>query len=204
MFLVHRFGGWYSDTDVIFIRQLIIKNDGNTLRNVIASDALSNGVGRLLIANGVFHNEAGHLFLETAINLFNSTFINGKYTSSGPKVVTKALEKLCEKQMRISTSSNPTIMMDCAGMNIVDSKFFYPFDWFHHTILNEHMTEQYWDEQFKDSILVHYYQSSSRGGEHGKGFPSVLRPNHYGKRKPALAYFAPKECPFSFYSTKPF
>ena len=184
------------------MRKLTIINDGNILKNVIASDALSNG--RNLIANGVFHNDAGHLFLETAIKIFNNTFINGKYTSSGPDVVTNAMEQLCRKQSEFTTSSDSTIKYDCAGMKVVDSKFFYPFDWFHHTILIEQMPDQYWDKQFKDAIFIHYYQSSSRGFKHGSGFPTVLRPNHYGKHKPALAYIAPKECPISFYSTKPF
>ena len=202
MCLIYRYGGWYSDIDVIFLRNLISKDDVNPLKNIIGFDQMSGTKNR--VNNGIFHNEAGHIFLETAIEIFNNTFINGLYTSSGPQVVKKAIEKICEKNIEIITSTRFTNKEECEGMKVVNSKFFFPFDWFHHDILTEHKPDHYWDEQFKASIFVHYYQSSSRGFKHGSGFPSVLRPNHYGKQKPALAYIAPKECPISFYSTKLF
>ena len=201
--LIYRFGGWYSDLDVIFLRQLTTKHDDKVaLKNVIGFDKVSGT--RNKINNGIFHNEAGHIFLETAIKIFNSTFVSGQYTSSGPSVVTKAMEKLCGTRIEFITSTNSTNKSECGGMKVVNSKLFFPFDFFHHAILIEQKPESFWEEEFKDSIFVHYYQSSSRGFKHGSGFPSVLRPNHYGKLKPALAYIAPKECPISFYSTSPF
>ena len=200
--LIYRYGGWYSDLDVIFLRNLTNNDGENPLKNIIGFDQLSGSKNK--INNGIFNNEAGHIFLETAIGIFNKTFINGMYTSSGPAVVTKAIEEICKTPIELITSPKFTNKPECSGMKIVNSKFFFPFDWFHHDILIDHKPDHYWDEQFKQSIFVHYYQSSSRGFKHGSGFPSVLRPNHYGKQKPALAYIAPKECPISFYSTKLF
>ena len=183
------------------MRKLAGKN-GKTLKNVIGFDKLSGSINK--VNNGIFHNDAGQIFLETAHKIFNNTFENGQYTSSGPAVVTKAIEELCGTSIKVITSTNSINTSECCGVKVVDSKLFFPFDWFHHIILTKQRPDSFWEEQFKDSIFVHYYQSSSRGFKHGSGFPSVLRPNHYGKHKPALAYIAPKECPISFYSTKPF
>ena len=36
MILIYRFGGWYSDLDVIFLRPLIDKNE-DPLKNIVAS-----------------------------------------------------------------------------------------------------------------------------------------------------------------------
>ena len=90
------------------------------------------------------------------------------------------------------------------GVTVVNPKLFFRFNWFNHLELAKTKSDSYWEDAFKESVFVHYYESSSRGGAHGKGFPTVLRPNKYGKEKPALAYFGPRECPMSFYSTTPF
>ena len=61
LLLVHKYGGWYSDLDVIFLKSL------NNMENVIGCDDVSikenaKVTGRN-IANGFFHFKAGHLFL---------------------------------------------------------------------------------------------------------------------------------------------
>ena len=95
---------------------------------------------------------------------------------------------------------------NCSGMTIVESSSFFPYDWFHHVEMIESKPNSFWKEKFKSSLAVTYYGSSSRGpnNPHGTPFPKVLRPNFYGKNKPALAYLGPKECPVSFYSVKKF
>jgi hypothetical protein len=84
LILVHRFGGWYSDLDVVFLKSL--NNKSNPMKNMISSDNWGK-----TIANGLFHREDNDLFLDSAFILFDRTFINGMYTSSGPMVFTKTL-----------------------------------------------------------------------------------------------------------------
>ena len=72
--LVHRFGGWYSDLDMVFLRPFDRTKGGEPLQNVAASDSVMHfdydnplkkydwGDG---ISNALFNNEAGHIFLET-------------------------------------------------------------------------------------------------------------------------------------------
>ena len=174
------------------------------MKNMISSDNWGK-----TIANGLFHSEDNDLFLATAIMLFDRTFINGMYTSSGPLVFTKTLEELCgepvKKLWKHNSTNHETKM--CSGMSLVESKLFFPYDSFHHVELAENKPKSFWEEKFNTSLAVTYYGSSSRGGKHGVGnnpFPSVLRPNNYGKEMPALAYLGPKECPLSFYSVRPF
>ena len=171
------------------------------MKNLISSDNWGK-----TIANGLFHNEANHLFLATAIMLFNRIFVNGMYTTSGPLVFTRTLEELCGQPIAEIMKHNSTNdeILNCSGMSLAESKLFFPYDWFHHVELAEKKPKRYWEEKFNTSLAVTYYGSSSRGGKHGTPFPSVLRPNYYGKEKPALAYLGPKECPLSFYSVRPF
>ena len=165
------------------------------MKNVVSSDNWGK-----TIANGLFHNEANHLFLSTAIKLFDSTFINGMYTSSGPLVFTRTVEELCgqtiAKLMKLNSTDHD--IRNCSGMSLAESKLFFPYDWFHHVELAKHKPNSHWEEKFNTSLAVTYYGSSSRGDKHGTPFPSVLRPNNCGKNKPALAYLGPKECPLSF------
>ena len=86
--------------------------------------------------------------------------------------------------------------------NCCKPKLFFPLNWFNHVELASNRPNSYWNDQFQESFLVHYYESSSRGKFHGKGFPSVRRPNYYAKDKPALVYLGPMQCPLSFYSVK--
>ena len=212
MVVIHRFGGWYSDLDFVFLRSFYNKTMGLNLKNVVAScdmktdprnDLDSKYDWDKLIANGLFHNDAGHVFLETAMNLFNETFMNGVHLSSGPIVFTAALKQMCDQEHR---SNAAFITVDysgkrCSGIELVKPDLFYPFDWFHSTILSKnHMLDDgYWEEKLKNSVAVHFYGSLVRHDN-----DKVLHPRHYGKKKPAMAYIGPKACPLSFFSTSPF
>ena len=86
MVLVHRFGGWYSDLDFVFLRPLNEMKSGIRLRNVAASDGKDE-----IILNSIFHNTKNHVFLDTAFQMFTSTFKNGEWASSGPFLFSKTL-----------------------------------------------------------------------------------------------------------------
>jgi hypothetical protein len=209
--LVHRFGGWYSDLDMVFLRPFDKTKGGEPLQNVAASDGVMHfnydkpsekhnwGDG---ISNALFHNEAGHLFLETAIKVFNTTFSNGAWASSGPSVFTNAMDEICGQKHKKKRPLNP---LDygrnrCSGMTVVEPRLFYPYNWFLAHELTQTQLDDFWEEKFKKSYVVHFYGSSS--DKHG--VTKYLRPNNYGRKKPAYAYIGPSECPMSFYSTRPF
>ena len=101
-------------------------SDNGTMTNVVASD---NGG---YIANSPFHNEADHIFLETVLKLFNSTFIKGEYTSSGGRVFTKAIQMLCAESIGIirDYSLKNLETKNCSGMTIAESSSFFPNAWF--------------------------------------------------------------------------
>ena len=216
--LVHRFGGWYSDLDMIFLRPFQNTKGGQPLQNVAASDDVhffnydkpdqKYNWGKD-ISNAIFHNEAGHIFLETAIKVFNTTFVNGQWASSGPVVLTKALQEICGQKYTWTTPMNP---MDysrghCSGFAVVEPRLFYPFDWFNAAELSTSKLNSFWDDNLKKSYVVHFYGSSSQKTIEGKKMENrggILARKYYGKLAPALAYIAPKECPVSFFSQKPF
>ena len=193
---------------MVFLRPLPNTKGGTPLQNVAASDDVhydkydipsqkhnwGNG-----ISNAIFHNDAGHIFLKTAIQVFNRTFINGQWASSGPVVLTKALDEICGQEGK----KRPLNPIDhgrqrCNGFAVVEPRLFYPFDWFNAGGMTNKQLNTFWDERFKKSYVAHFYGTSS------KSSPKILRPNNYGKAKPAYAYLGPTHCPVSFFSTRPF
>ena len=51
-----------------------------------------------VISNELFHVKAGHIFLETVMNVFHSTLMSGEYTYNRPMVFTNALDKTCSQK----------------------------------------------------------------------------------------------------------
>ena len=207
MILVHRYGGWYSDLDMVFLRPLVSKG-GEPLHNVAACDSVDYhlyddpaskfnfGIG---ISNAIFHNDAGHIFLKTAIQLFASVFQNGVWSSSGPKVLSKALEVICGYKKINTLNPKEHSRKHCSGMAVIEPRSFYAVNWFFAGVLFDKRQEDYWAALFNKSYVVHFYGSSSRTIH-----KRVLRPNQYGRDKPAYAFLGPDHCPVSFYSARPF
>ena len=207
---------------MVFLRSLNSTYDGKPLENVAASDNVhyetydksfvtkfgDNNIIRHdwgdSISNAFFHNDAGHIFLQTAIKYFKSMFVNGVWASSGPVVLSKALDDICGQLNKQTRPLNPIDYSRtlCSGMRVVEPRLFYPVNWFHASELQQSRLKEHWEELFKKSLVVHFYGSSQEGS--GGGVQRVLRPNNYGKEKPAMTYLGPRECPLSFYSTRPF
>ena len=168
------------------------------MKIILASDNYYN------LSNGLFHNEANHIFLQTVLKLFDSTYINGKYSSSGAMVFTRAMQELCSQPIAnlLKYNSN-NVYWNCSGMTIAETSIFYPYDWTHHVELGEKKSKLYWEEKFRKCLAVTYYQASSMFTP-TRSSTFVLHPKKYGAEKPALAYLGPKQCPISFYSVSRF
>ena len=207
--LVHKYGGWYSDLDMVFLRPFTATKDREPLNNVVASDDLhyaqydipsqKYNFGKS-VSNALFHNDAEHVFLKSAIRQFESSFKNGVWGSSGPKVFTKALEDICNSKTKPLNPKHYNRKY-CSGMAVLRPRLFYPLDWFGAADLWTKHLDSYWESLFNQSYVVHFYESSTKNlGMKAK----VLRPNMYGREKPAFAFLGPKECPISFFSERPF
>ena len=78
--LLNRFGGWYSDMNFVFLRPFETVMGKYEMRNFMAAadvdfhdyDNLIYNWGNVL-ADRLFHVEAGHIFLEAAMIIFNDT-----------------------------------------------------------------------------------------------------------------------------------
>jgi mannosyltransferase OCH1-like enzyme len=72
LILIHRFGGWYSDIDMVFLRPL-----DPSLRNVISGDHVEHtGMAEkpyligTQVNNAIFNFDRGHKFLQICLHLF--------------------------------------------------------------------------------------------------------------------------------------
>lgn len=198
--LIQHYGGYYSDLDMIFLRPLV-NTDGEMLQNFVVGNAIHNHLdhsiasevnGGNLINNAIFHNDAGHLFLKKVIDIFPVYFQSGIWTSSGPQLFTQAIKELCLKSL------TPSELNLCSGINLFNSKRFYPIDWFHSSILFEPHDQYFWEELFSSAYVVHFYGSLPAYNK------NVLQPKFYGENMPAYAKIGPENCPSSFHSTKVF
>ena len=218
MILLHRFEGWYSDMDFVFLRPFEGVRGHKNLRNVLVKENNDLSINSSLvfnygntITNELFHAEPGHILLKTAINVFKCTVLNGDYTVSGPLVFTKAWQEICGKG---NTAKSPFESIDydglkCSDIEIVSTRFFYPLDSINARVIQSF---DFWNELFKNSVAVHFSKgftdheplTEAMKDKVNSRNKNVLRPIDYGKNKPAITFIGSLECPLSFPSTRPF
>ena len=119
--LIYKYGGWYSDLDMVFIRPI------NHLKNVLGSDyfhqseisEMKNGYLGKQVSNAIFHFDAKSKFMESCLNLFPKVF-NGDWGSGGPTLFQIVLNQMCglskdSRGMYLKTY-NPE---NCQGIKVV-------------------------------------------------------------------------------------
>jgi len=201
--LVHKFGGFYSDLDRVFIKSPEnLTNSVSTDLVPYASMKTTKTFGQKL-SNSFFHFDSGHPFLKMAIEEFSTAFDPGigGWASAGPDLFTKILHRLCG----VAEGSWPEITEDrfnpekCRGVTVSHPKLTYPVPWFEAALLwTPRRSNKEWKEFFSSAVSIHFYFSSVSNKER------CHRPQQYGKMKPAYAYLGPKYCPLSFWSEKEF
>eukprot|EP00094_Tigriopus_californicus_P007157 TCALIF_06890-PA protein Name:"Similar to uvssa UV-stimulated scaffold protein A (Danio rerio)" AED:0.18 eAED:0.18 QI:313/0.75/0.2/1/1/1/5/0/946 len=195
--LIEKFGGWYSDLDIIFLDKV------HDMENVIGSDQLSrvqqqrdpNALGDV-VSNAIFHFEAGHPIIKLAVQAFSRSF-DGKWSSGGPNLLNKVILFLCQSP-RIDSDINEKCEKMKVKVNVVKPYIFYPFGWFDAQDLVANLTEEEWIERFKASKVAHFYQSSANRKS------KMLKRRFYGKAYPGLLYLAQNYCPISLHADKTF
>ena len=97
--LLFRYGGWYSDMDVVFLRSL------TKIKNVLTAPKPQWGRSDFdyggHLTGAILNVERGHKFLQTALRLFPQLFRPGAWQSSGADVLTSALDFTCANGKRI-------------------------------------------------------------------------------------------------------
>jgi len=209
LLLIDKYGGFYADTDFVILKPL------TELRNVIASDQVVEEMhdqeGRLLVgdtvSNAIFHFSKGHKILRLALQQFNQMFQSNVWASGGPNLLQKSLLQLCgfgpEVGVKDIQMTRERFSPDnCGGVQVMDSKSFYPFGWFHQVLLfDPKRSRKDWYEMFRNSLAVHFYHSSSQTT---RGPIPIRRPKFYGARKPSYLVLALDNCPVSFWSSQLF
>ena len=153
----------------------------------------------------------GDIFLETVMQVFDSTLFSGEYTSKGAMVFTKALDKICGQK---NANKSQFDLIDygrenCLGTKIIDQRLFYPLDLINAGLIQSY---NYWYELFKNSVAINFTKGFKYYGSlkedvtdsANANYKKVLRPKDYGKNKPAVTYIGSTNCPLSFFSISPF
>ena len=89
---------------------------------------------------------------------------------------------------------------NCQGMEVLSPDSFFPVPWYEaSTLWSLRQSTEDWENQFKNSYTVHFYQSSWRHDE------EIQRPEFYDESLyPSYVPLALKHCPLSYYSDDTF
>ncbi len=119
LLLVHKFGGWYSDLDMVIIKAL------DKFKNVLGCDNKDEGSSYpedflgLKVSNAIFHNEKGHALLTKAIEVFPRIY-TGQWASGGPQVLSVVLDQLCGKPWKKYLNPAQYNPENCHGVTVVE------------------------------------------------------------------------------------
>ncbi|XP_040570279.1 lactosylceramide 4-alpha-galactosyltransferase [Lepeophtheirus salmonis] len=193
--VIYRLGGTYSDIDVIFMRTI------QNYENFFSSDQTpyfdDNGVARFgSVANGLFNIATSKSrFIHDAMNLFLDHFDGANWSSGGAKPISVAMKQLCQNKR--SFSIQEFTLEKCNGLvQFLDPNLFYPFKWEESAFLHDFYTQQKWEDIFRKTVSVDFFQSSSESTS------KILKRKYYGASFPAIVYLGPLFCPVAYDSQK--
>ena len=209
LLVVYRYGGFYSDQDMVIIKNL------HHLKNIIASDQVTTKLfteaGHAYIghtvSNAFFHFSRGAPILEAALNNFRDSFHSSVWSSGGPDLLQKCLLGICGYGSDVPNNSSTRMTKErfndenCQGVSVLDSQSFYPIGWRQHEQLYDRKTKSDWYKIFKESYAVHFYHSSPKRDPLNL---NIMRPKYYGARKPAYLVLALDHCPVAYWSKEYF
>ena len=180
--LIYKYGGFYSDLDVIFLKSI------NQFKNIVSCDDVSTQIKEKItgekLTNAIFHFEAKHPFISSCIENFVHSF-DGYWASGGPKLFQQVFYNVCQQNQEV-----------CSDMTLLPSKYFFPVPWYEAVLLFEKKPNEYWDELFRESYAVHLYDSSVNG----KRTKKIHKSKFFGKQMPSLTYLSIDHCPIALNS----
>ena len=184
--LVYKYGGYYSDLDVLNLQSLkpIQNVDGFGLEN-----------NKEETNSAVFIFKKNHPFFLTAFKELNETFKTDSWSYNGPLLVVRALRKYCETEdifkklklednfeyRKVGKRSNSK-----CDVNMFPGRYFYPLRW--ETIKNVAFTPNanFSIDLFLNSYTVHFFNYLSRSIQ--------VRLNS----KSIYEYIASQSCPYTY------
>lgn len=209
LLLLYRYGGFYSDTDMIILRDL------TNLHNVVASDQVTEIMytedgHRIVgnkISNAMLHMDKGQNLVKCCMDNFKQAFTPRDWAAAGPDLIHRCFLNQCgfpnSRLQQIPLTEERFSSDSCDGVSVVSDKSFYPVSWLQKSLLWEGRTKKDWDKMFDGSYSVHFYHGSSNLHT-GENSWKIKRPQYYGARKPAYLSLALEHCPVSFYSQPAF
>merc|ERR1711935_1125213 len=133
LLLIHKFGGFYSDTDFVILKSLV------GLKNFLASDQVNEETytenGHLMVGdtvtNAFFHFDTGAPILEDALKNFNNTFRSQVWASGGPDLLQRSLLTTCGYSKavglrNIQMTRERFSSANCKGVQVLDYRIFFP------------------------------------------------------------------------------
>ena len=192
--LIFRYGGFFSDLDVVFLKNISSLNNvfminafwnSDLPRNCVLQEGkqkYAKGLGTFEVSSGQFHLEKNHRFAWIVMKLIQR-FFDPKSLSRiliGPAMPTKALHKLYKTQF-VSNFNSPQF-------SLLPSYTALPF-WDHTDLVwsNHDRHENFYHEMTRCSYMAHVFNSHT-GRLRVRGNP----------KREFYSYIGPKVCPIAF------
>ncbi|XP_047493089.1 lactosylceramide 4-alpha-galactosyltransferase-like [Penaeus chinensis] len=152
--LTWRFGGFYSDTDTVCIKDL------SPLENVLVTSTTS----RNHISNGVFHFYHHHEFLTMVMSTMIQMYHPKAWGSMGPSTFGSCVQRSCNlKDIRYLFPKNSSDPVTCGNVTILPEFYLLPYPWNQYRKIFE---PEKWDEfveTHSHTFSIHSYGKVNGG-----------------------------------------
>ncbi|XP_037786377.1 lactosylceramide 4-alpha-galactosyltransferase-like [Penaeus monodon] len=152
--LTWRFGGFYSDTDTVCIKDL------SPLKNVV----VTSHKRRNHISNGVFHFKHHHEFLTMAMSTMIRMYNPKHWGSMGPNTFSSCVQRSCNlRNLRYLFPENSSVPVTCGNVTILPEFYLLPYAWYEHRNILE---PGKWDEFVKThakTFTIHVFGQVNKG-----------------------------------------
>ncbi|XP_037786279.1 lactosylceramide 4-alpha-galactosyltransferase-like [Penaeus monodon] len=149
--LTWRFGGFYSDTDTVCIKDL------SPLENVVVTS-------RYRISNGAFHFKHHHEFLTMAMSTMIRMYNPKHWGSMGPNTFSSCVQRSCNiRNLRYLFPENSSVAVTCGNVTILPEFYLLPYPWNQYRTLFE---PGKWDEFLKThakTFAIHTFGKVNKG-----------------------------------------
>ncbi|XP_042203730.1 lactosylceramide 4-alpha-galactosyltransferase-like [Homarus americanus] len=157
--VVWRWGGIYSDTDVICMRNMALFN--NTLGYIQP--------GRL--ANGFFKFEPRHIVMHKLMVEITQSFSPTVWAKIGPPAITAVMKREC--QVKRSEKFHSKVPYTCGNVTLYPEHYFFPIHYRHYQeyfVANRGKTLH---QEFKSSLLLHTWNKANHNNPMFVGGDSI-------------------------------
>ena len=127
--LIEKYGGFYSDLDMIIIRPLdgfqnvLSCDEGPNVHKGINVQNLNSDFLGTKVSNAIFHFDKGNVFIKKCLELYESSF-DGRWGSGGPNLFQKVLTHVCNLDYSSQYLSSDKVSPErCQGIRVLKYKY---------------------------------------------------------------------------------